>query len=1026
MKTLAQSLKIRPSVFDKNRRDVVLDMTDLMVEDRINPDHFFEENYITAGMKALYEAVFRRLEGQDQDGVFRLTQSMGGGKTHNMIAVGLLGRYPEYRQQVMGKIYQTSVKGAVKVIAFSGREKPSNGIWGYIAEQLGKKELFKDFYSPLQAPGQSAWMNLLKDEKLLLLIDELPPYLHGGSSTSIGNSNLGDVTTEALVNLMAALGKSELQHIALVISDLGETGVDGSNYSCTALSNLRAELNRLARNFTPVAQTGDELYHILRTRLFSELPAKGDIDAVADAYAEKIREAKQMDISTETPDSMRHAVLSSYPFHPGLKDLYARFKENLGFQQTRGLIRLMRTVCARMFHQELGWAQQAYLIAPYDLDLSDPDLLTELEQINGKLTNAIAHDIYAANESAVAQDLDARFQNTLASRAAKLILMASLSNVQNAIRGLKDTEMVNLLVAPGTDVRQIKSDIIPELRNNAWYLHQDTSGKFLFKDVENVVAKLSAYIRGYNEESKRKEIKNKLLEIFQPLIGDCYQTVHALPSPDEIEPEINKLQLVIYQPFRGGLHPDLQGLYDNTPYRNRLLFLSGDQLGMESIHENAAGLKAIDAILSEFRSEGVPPNDVQFMEAEKLRESYLFKFRQSVVETFVKLYFPTKNGLMDATLRFQFENNQLRGEEQIRKTLEDKRKFLADDTADSFKSMVEQRLFISKSERWNDVKKRAAQLPEFIWHRPNALDQLKDRQLQQDQWRANGDWIEKGPFPPPPTSVLLREVERNDQTGEVHLRIAALHGDTVHWEVGPKVSTASSVLDPNDTFGTTDMHLSFLCVDSRGKAETGEIVHWTNRVSVKKGTHAGPDGKHLFELKAAPPTATIYYNTTGSNPFENGGVYEGPFAVEPGQRITYGAELDGVRSSVDVHLVPDRSKPWQIEPHKPAIWNRPPKADRTADTFRLLEHIEKKGLQAQDVSLDIEKSREEFVGISFDRITLLNHQALSNGVAYLQSLMEGEVRLNMKQLHFPSGQLLLDFLQEEKHEYPKPEDVHQG
>jgi len=1022
---LAQNLTVRKSVFDKNQRELVLDLTDLMTEGRIDPDFFFEENYITAGMKSLYEAVFKRLEGQDQDGVFRLTQSMGGGKTHNMFAVGLLGRFPEYRDRVMGGIYKTALKGAVQVVAFSGREKPNHGIWGYIAEQLGKKELFKEFYSPLQAPGQSAWINLLKDQKLLLLFDELPPYLFGGSSTSIGNSNLGDVTTEALTNLMAALGKPELSQVAMVISDLGETGADGSNYSCIAMSNLRAELNRLAKNFTPVAQTGDELYHILRTRLFSSLPGDDVVRAVADAYADKVKDARQMDISTETPDSMRNSILSSYPFHPALKDLYARFKENSGFQQTRGLIKLMRTICARMFHPEWGWADKAYLIAPHDLDFSDPDLFTELGRINNSLANAITHDIYSANESAKAQELDARFQNQLASKTAKLLLMASLANVQNAIRGLKDSEIVNYLVAPDTDVRQLKADIIPELRSSAWYLHQDTTGKFLFKNVENVVAKLSAYMKGYNEESKRKEIKAKLLELFKPTLGDCYQEVYALPSLDELDPEVDKVHLVIYQPHPGGLHPDLMGLYENTPYKNRLLFLTGDQMGMESIHENAAGLKAIESILSEFRSEAIPPNDSQYMEAEKLKENYIHKFRTSVEETFVKLHYPTKNGLLDASLQFRFQNNELRGEEQIRKTLEDKRKYVADDGADSFRAMVEQRLFVSKSERWNDVKKRAATAPDFVWHRPNALNQLKDKMLQRDQWRSNGDWIEIGPFPPPPTDVQIREVQREDKTGATTLRISPLHGDQVHWEVGDKVSTASSLLDLGETFTTTDMHLSFLCIDSRGKAETGQVRLWHNKVTVKKAAHLGASGVALFALEAAPAGATIYYNTTGSNPFEHGGVYEGPFPVQPGQRITYGAELEGVRSEVETHLVPAENKPWEVDRGKPLVWKKPPKTDRTADVFRMLSQIEKKNLVAQAVDVEVMKSDNEYVGLNFDKNTPLDATTLQRSVEFLQSLLEGEVHLTIKALHFPSGQVLLDYLQEEKLPQPDQDDVAQ-
>lgn len=34
--------------------------------------------------------------------------------------------------------------GSVRVVAFSGRQNPQEGLWGKIAEQLGKKKFFKD------------------------------------------------------------------------------------------------------------------------------------------------------------------------------------------------------------------------------------------------------------------------------------------------------------------------------------------------------------------------------------------------------------------------------------------------------------------------------------------------------------------------------------------------------------------------------------------------------------------------------------------------------------------------------------------------------------------------------------------------------------------------------------------------------------------------------------------------------------------------------------------------------------------
>src|SRR5215210_6748061 len=100
MKTLQQLCVPRPSVFDAQRRDTVLDLTDLS-GGKIDPAAFFAENYVTEGMRTLLELAFRRLEGRSDQGIFKLRQAMGGGKTHNLLSLGLLARYPEYREQVL-------------------------------------------------------------------------------------------------------------------------------------------------------------------------------------------------------------------------------------------------------------------------------------------------------------------------------------------------------------------------------------------------------------------------------------------------------------------------------------------------------------------------------------------------------------------------------------------------------------------------------------------------------------------------------------------------------------------------------------------------------------------------------------------------------------------------------------------------------------------------------------------------------------------------------------------------------------
>jgi predicted AAA+ superfamily ATPase len=359
VQTLAEACKPRDSIFDSTRRDTVLDLTDL-VQGRIDPDAFFAENHITEGMRMLLTEAFRRLEGKSTQGVFKLAQAMGGGKTHNLLAAGLLAEHPELRAPVMGDFYTPGDIGPVRVVAFTGRESDAPyGIWGAIAAQLGKQEQFAPYYAPLSAPGQTAWVELLKGEPLLIMLDELPPYFQYAKAKPIGNSDLSVVTATALSNLLVAVTKDELANVCVIITDLTATYAEGSQQIVQALGDLDKETGRTAMSLEPVRMNTDELYQILRRRLFTELPPPAVIAEVAGAYAKSIKEARQMDVTNASPEQLAARIAASYPFHPAIRDLYARFKENPGFQQTRGLIRLMRIVAARLWHG--GLHAQRYL-----------------------------------------------------------------------------------------------------------------------------------------------------------------------------------------------------------------------------------------------------------------------------------------------------------------------------------------------------------------------------------------------------------------------------------------------------------------------------------------------------------------------------------------------------------------------------------------------------------------------------------------------------------------------------------------
>ena len=113
-----------------------------------------------------------------------------------MIALGLLAREPNLRNRVLGVENPAPDLGTCRVAGFNGRNTDaSGGIWGSLAEQVGKRVQFAAYISPLlSAPGPEAWKNLLGGDPLVLFLDELPPYLEYAAAVPVGNADLSIVT----------------------------------------------------------------------------------------------------------------------------------------------------------------------------------------------------------------------------------------------------------------------------------------------------------------------------------------------------------------------------------------------------------------------------------------------------------------------------------------------------------------------------------------------------------------------------------------------------------------------------------------------------------------------------------------------------------------------------------------------------------------------------------------------------------------------------------------------------------------
>jgi hypothetical protein len=157
-------------------------------------------------------------------------------------------------------------------------------------------EQFKRFWtSGPEAPDETDWTALLKSEKpTLILLDELPPYFQYLGTRATGTGTVADIATRAFANMLSAAGK--LSNVCVVVSDLDASYAQGGALIERALLDARKELGRQEKAITPVDLAGNEVYDILRKRLFTKLPDVAEIQDLAARYGQALEEATKSKI----------------------------------------------------------------------------------------------------------------------------------------------------------------------------------------------------------------------------------------------------------------------------------------------------------------------------------------------------------------------------------------------------------------------------------------------------------------------------------------------------------------------------------------------------------------------------------------------------------------------------------------------------------------------------------------------------------------------------------------------------------
>jgi hypothetical protein len=908
-------------------------------------------------MQDLISEGIARLSGNSSQAIFHLKQAMGGGKTHLLVGFGLLAKYPGLRQKYAPGVAYADTFGSADIAAFNGRNNPDHFFWGEIANQLGKGEQFRTFWnSGPKAPDEKDWLKLFEsDQPVLILLDEMPPYFQYLNTQKVGNGTVADIVTRAFANLLTAAGKKS--NVCIVVSDLAAAYDTGGDLIIRALKDAQSELGRGERSITPVDLAANEIYDILRKRLFVSLPDQAEIDDIADAYGRKLEEAAKSKTASRGAEAIADEISVTYPFHPRLKNVIALFKENEQFKQTRGLIELVSRLLKSVWDRPVN---DIFLIGPQHFDLSIPDVRDKLTEISG-MRDVIAKDLWDAQHSAHAQIIDLQTGKEAATQVGALMLSASLSTAVNAVKGLTREEMVECLVSPLREPSEFLA-AFDELEKVAWYLHHTAEGRYYFDRQENLTKLLQSLANDAPPNQVDDLIRSRLIEMFKPTRKAVYSEVLPLPKMGEVAERVRHNRVLIIVSPDAKIPPEeVERFFTELSQKNNLCVLTGDKTAMASIEKAARQFYA-----AQKADNRIPQGHPQRGDLETKQQTYELDFTSTILNLFDKVLFPIQrvgksSQLVSKALDMSRDTKlDFDGEAQIEKTLTAHPVKLYLDVEDNFDGIRDKAQDLLWPEnideaRWSDVADRYAEQAGMYWLPPRGLDTLKAIACNRGLWEDMGNgYVTKKPKKKRTSAQIVVESQPDDK-GEVRLRINPQNAGSaarIYFAEDGQVSENSPQI--TDQIVTTKaLRINLLVKDPSGQYETGEVVTWANKL-VLRNALSEQNGQRQVALFVAP-TGNIHYTLDGSEPRE-GTAYTGPVVIGQDEVLMrVFAEASGLEAKQDFRFPAQGKKGVQIDPVKPGrlVSRTGRKLDSRAKTFAGLKQAGDKSVTFEGVTLTV-------------------------------------------------------------------------
>ncbi|MCS7198505.1 MAG: DUF499 domain-containing protein [Candidatus Bipolaricaulota bacterium] len=584
------------STFAVNLADVLADRGPIEYHD---PQTFFRKTYPTEGIVRLLSTVLARLAGKGTgEPVIQIQTPFGGGKTHSLVALYHLltsgADYPDedlVRRVLQETGVKTIPKARVAVFVGTGAD-PLKGKtpWGAIAEQLGKYQLLQDHDEGRRTPGKDLLHQLFGDEPVLILMDEIAQYVAKCVDPQKGERAGRAYQTQVLAFMQELTETVKvLPRGALVVTLTSSVpyGEEGER----ALRDLQRIFGRVEAVYEPVQ--GDEIYEVIRKRLFEDVGDPAVARRVADSYWELYQR-----LGSEVPDGVRETgyrekMRRAYPFHPELIDvLFERWSTIPDFQRTRGVLRLLAEVVSDLYRRE----HSAPLIQTAHVNLANPKVRPKLVNLIGsEYYGVIAADI--ADTNAKAQRIDrqmgseyARF--AVASGLATSIFLYSFSGSERQ-GGVGLPQLRVSLLREGIPAPLV-GDALHHLEEELWYLHVE-AGLYRFTSQPNLNRIIIEREEAVTEEHIRREISDRL----EGLAGRELK-VYLFPRNSGDIPDTKELKLAVLDSEHAT--PDfIRELFEKVgstfrSYKNTIVVLAPDAEALSELYRLVKRFLALRSI----------------------------------------------------------------------------------------------------------------------------------------------------------------------------------------------------------------------------------------------------------------------------------------------------------------------------------------------------------------------------------------------------------------------------------------------